>query len=171
MIKKERPVAVYSSGLTRARETAKLIAKVCRRRVIVDDRLNEVSFGRWEGAKHHEIHIKFPEASRNWYRALWSSRPPGGESLRSLGRRVSEFMTELKAKFLDHSRPCVLVTHGGTIRMFLIQILNVTPEIFWGLRVDPASVSMIDITAKRKEVVLLNSQIHLNGLKRGGKVE
>ena len=67
VIKKERPVAIYSSGLTRALETAKLIAKVCRRRVTLDDRLNEVSFGRWEGAKHHEIRVTFPKASHNWY--------------------------------------------------------------------------------------------------------
>lgn len=168
VIKKEGPIAVYTSELTRARETAKLIAKASRRGVIVDGRLNEVSFGRWEGASHEEIRVQFPKASRDWYRARWSSRPPGGESLRSLGRRVSGFLKDLVKKYTDDSKPCVLVTHGGPIRMFLIQTLDLTPKIFWTFRIDPASVSVIEIGGSGKQLVLLNSQIHLNGLKPGG---
>lgn len=163
-IKKERVLAVYSSELTRAHETAKLIGTVCRKQVVVDGRLNEISFGRWEGKSHKSIGIRFPKASWNLYNAGWSSRSPGGESLRSLERRVSMFLNELFGKFGNRKGACVVITHGGPIRMFLVHILKVTPKIFWQVRIDPASVSVIHMTTKRHELVLLNSQTHLNGV-------
>ena len=43
-VKAERPLAIYCSKLTRARQTAKFIAEACRRKLIVDPRLNEISF-------------------------------------------------------------------------------------------------------------------------------
>ena len=165
-IKKERPIAVYSSELTRAFETAKLIGQSSRRSVVVDKRLNEVSFGRWEGESHEGIRVDFPKLSASWYSARWSSRPPGGESLKSLKTRISAFLNEILKQFAHQDKNCVVVTHGGPIRMFLIHLLNIEPKVFWTIRIDPASVSIIHLTPKRRELVLLNSQAHLNGLKR-----
>ena len=167
-IKKERPLVVYSSGLARARETAKLIARACRKRIVIDKRLNEVSFGHWEGEPHRDIHIRFRKAARNWYSARWTSRPPGGESLGSLKRRVSAFLDELTNRFLNRTGTCVVVTHGGPIRMFLVQLLKVEPTIFWRIRIDVASITRIHITPQWQELVLVNSQTHLNGLKQTG---
>lgn len=166
LLKKEAPLAVYSSRLGRARETARYIAKACGKKVLIDRRLNEVSFGDWEGRFHREVGVQFPEAARRWYRGQWSSRPPGGESLRSLGRRVGTFLSDLSKQFGTKEGSYVVVTHGGPIRMFLIWALKIDPEIFWSVRVDPASVTVIQILPKRNEIALVNSQAHLNGLKR-----
>ncbi len=165
-IKKAKPIAVYSSKLTRARETAKLIARVSRKQVVQDKRLNEVSFGCWEGESHESVQIQFPKASANWYKANWSSCPTGGESLRSLERRISGFLVDLLKKHSDHAGSCVVVTHGGPIRMFLINLLKIKPEVFWSIRIDVASITVMNIDARRKELILLNSQAHLNGFKR-----
>ena len=168
-IKKERPIAVYSSELTRALETAKLIAQVSRKPVVVDERLNEVSFGRWEGKSHRTIGTRFPKAARNWYSARWSSRPPGGESLGSLKKRVSWFLDDFLKQYSNRDGTCVVVTHGGPIRMFLVRILNVAPTIFWTIQIDPASVTAVHLGIEKHQLVLLNCQSYLNGLRRGGK--
>jgi len=160
------PFAVYSSELTRARQTAKLIGQSCGRRVRVDRRLNEVSFGRWEGKFHDQIAAQDPEAARRWYQARWSSRPPGGESLNSLKERVVAFLNELLEKFSNRSGSCVVVTHGGPIRMFLVRILQSPPNLFWSIQIDPASITTVEIGLKWKRLMLLNSQFHLNGLAR-----
>ena len=162
----EPPAAIYSSELTRARETAKLIADSCKKRISIDQRLNEVSFGRGEGEFHDEVAIRYPEAARRWYRASWSSRPPEGESLRSLQLRISQFMEGLLEKHRNPKGSCIIVTHGGPIRMFLVHILDVPPKIFWTIRIDPASITTVEIGPKRRELVLLNCQMHLNGLAR-----
>lgn len=161
LLKKERPMAVYSSGLTRARETAKLIGKVCRRQVLIDKRLNEVSFGNWEGFLHREICTRFPRAARKWYAGRWSSEPPGGESLMSLGRRISQFLKSIRLNFLNRNGTLIIVTHGGPIRMFLVRLLNLQPELFWRLRIDPASVSVVQLAPRSEELLLLNSSGHL----------
>ncbi len=164
-LKEVKPSIIYSSQLKRAQETANAIAQKCRKKILVDSRLNELSFGRWEGEYHEQVRLRFPNQSRHWYRARWTSRPPGGESLRSLEKRVSSFLTDLTTRF-KNGQTCVLVTHGGPIRMFLIRVLGIEPRIFWTLRIDPASVSVVNL--QTKELMLLNGQTHLNGLKRGG---
>ena len=166
LLKKERPAAVYSSKLERARETAKLIGRACRKKVMSDARLNEVSFGHWEGESHDGIRTRSPKASKRWYRAQWSSRPPGGESLRSLEKRISGFLKDLLKQFLKRDKTCIVVTHGGPIRMFLIRFLDISPEIFWSVRIDTASVTVIQIMKKRNEVIIVNGQAHLNGMAR-----
>ena len=166
-IKKEKPIAVYSSKLTRARETAKLVARFSRKQLVEDKRLNEISFGDWEGQSHERIRIQFPKASSKWYRQVsWSSQPPGGESLTSVKKRIAEFLDDLLKKYSDHTGTCFVVTHGGPIRMFLIYLLKLNPQIFWSIRIDVASVTMMTIDTYRKELALLNSQAHLNGFKR-----
>jgi phosphoserine phosphatase len=165
-LKKERPIVVYSSQLVRAHETAKFIAQSCKAKVIVDERLKEVSFGRWEGESHHAIRTQFPAASRMWYSAKWTSQAPGGETLKSLKNRVSGFLNDLRKKCSGQKGACVIVSHGGPIRMFLITLFKIAPEVFWSIRIDPASISILNLLEKNHELALLNHQEHLNGFKR-----
>jgi alpha-ribazole phosphatase len=163
-IKKEKPFAIYCSKLKRVRQTAKSIATTCRKKLAVDARLNEISFGVWEGFSFREIKGWYPEAVYNWYHTTWASHPTGGESLESLKKRISLFMRELKKKYKGRQGgTCVLVTHGGPIRMILLELLKIPVSLFWTIRVDPASISVVNITEKYEELTLLNSQAHLNG--------
>ncbi len=164
-LKGEKPKIIYCSELLRAYQTANEIAKTCRRDITVDKRLNELCFGDWEGRHHARIHQKFPKASKAWYAANWKSRPPGGESLKSLDLRISSFLTDLSEHYSKNSTH-VLVSHGGPIRMFLVRILKIAPTVFWTIRIDPASISMVHLTLDRRELLLLNSQAHLNGYRR-----
>ena len=164
-IKREQPFAVYCSKLVRVRKTAQLIAAACRQKPIVDARLNEVSFGKWEGRAIHDIRSRFPKAVDDWYEARWDSRPTGGESLKSLAKRVSSFMNQIFKKHGRRDGTCVLVTHGGPIRMILIQLLQIPVGLFWQMRVDPASISVVNVKGQKHEIVLLNSQAHLNGFR------
>ncbi len=165
VLKEEKPTVIYSSQLLRTHQTAHEIAKTCRKEITVDKRLNELCFGDWEGHQHVRIHQKFPKASIAWYEAKWNSCPPGGESLKSLDRRISSFLTDLSQHYSTDSTH-ILVSHGGPIRMFLVRILKIAPTVFWTIRIDPASISTIHLTVNRKELVLLNSQAHLNGYRR-----
>ena len=164
-LKELKPKVIYSSGMKRAYQTAQEIARICRKKITVDKRLNELCFGKWEGHKHSKISDLFPGASKAWYSANWESCPPGGESLKSLRQRIHSFLSDL-SKHHSKNSTYVVVSHGGPIRMFLIEILNVAPNVFWTFRVDPASISTISLTLKRKELILLNGQCHLNGYLR-----
>ena len=164
-LKAEKPKRIYSSELARARQTANEIAKTCRKEIMIDKRLNELSFGKWEGKRHVKINQQFPMAAKAWYRASWRSCPPEGESLRSLDRRIGSFLSDLKDQY-SKNNTYVLVCHGGPIRMFLVQILKIPSTVFWTFRVDPASISIVCLGVYQKELMLLNSQAHLNGYRR-----
>jgi alpha-ribazole phosphatase len=167
-IRGHNPFLVYSSELSRVRETAKYIARSCRKEIVIDPRLNEVSFGRWEGHSFESVRRRYPKDVRQWYEARWSSRPTGGESLESLAKRVLSFFDELADRHAGNSGACVVVTHGGPIRVMLMRVFGVSPRFFWNVRIDPASVSAVEISKQKRELVLLNSSAHLNGLVKGG---
>ncbi len=163
-IQKEKPFAVYCSEMVRAQQTCSFIASACRQKPIIDPRLNEISFGVWEGIPYREIRKRFPKQVHKWYHTSWTSCPSGGESLKSLRKRVSSFLSQVVDKFKHRDGTCVLVTHGGPIRMFLLELLEIPVSLFWTIRVDPASISAVNIRQKYTEITLLNCQAHLNGV-------
>jgi probable phosphoglycerate mutase len=104
---------VLSSPLRRARDTAALVAG---RAPIVDDRLIEMDWGRWEGRRLAELRAEAPAAmATNEARGL-DFRPPGGESPRDVCARLQDLLAELAAD----PQPVVAVCHKGVIRAALV---------------------------------------------------
>jgi len=112
-----RPVRIYCSDLPRCRETAALLFP--GRTVAVTRRLREIDFGRWEGRRRAEIRRTEGEVYRRWLEDPSRGRPPGGESVPELRRRVRRFASDLARR---HPRgTVVLVTHGGVIRALTLR--------------------------------------------------
>jgi probable phosphoglycerate mutase len=111
-----------TSPLRRARETMELMRTelgLDRHGYTVDDRMIEISFGRWEG-------MTLPEIARNEAAALaarerdkWAFTPPGGESYADVTARVGAWYANL-------ARDTVVSAHGGTARA-LIAHLGIMP--------------------------------------------
>jgi probable phosphoglycerate mutase len=108
----EKPRALWSSQLARARETAAIVAAETGLEPRVDDRLAESDRGSWEGRLLEEIEREEPELWAAWRRAGETFRFPGGESLTEHLERVSAALDEIGAGPL----PAFVVCHGGTIR-------------------------------------------------------
>jgi probable phosphoglycerate mutase len=104
--------AVWSSQLSRARETAALVAAELGLEPRVDDRLAESDRGSWEGRLIEDIEREEPELWAAWRRGGGSFRFPGGESLDEHMRRVAAALDEIRAG----ETPVLVVCHGGTIR-------------------------------------------------------
>lgn len=103
---------LLSSPLRRARDTAALLTG---RAPIVDDRLIEMDWGRWQGRRLAELRAETPGAmAANEARGL-DFRPPGGESPREVCARLEELFAELAVD----PRPAVVVCHKGVIRAAL----------------------------------------------------
>lgn len=100
-----RFAGVWSSDLSRARETARLAAGGG----VPDPRLRELDFGTLEGRRWEEVS---PQARRALV-AFEGFEAPGGESVASLRSRVREFIGSLPEG--DH----LVFTHGGVIRLLL----------------------------------------------------
>lgn len=77
--------AVYSSPLSRALETARLIAEPYGLNVTVLNDLMEVDVGSWQGLTAAEVKERYPAALQRWRAAL--DHAPDGEPLQDAGER------------------------------------------------------------------------------------
>jgi broad specificity phosphatase PhoE len=108
-----RLAAVYSSDLSRASETAEIVASRFDLRVAVDSGLREIDVGSWEGLTLEEIEARFPEAVTRWEQKGahgWE----GGESHDQMAARVQGAVHSIAAE--HDGEEVLVVTHGGPIR-------------------------------------------------------
>jgi broad specificity phosphatase PhoE len=106
-------VAVYTSDLSRATETAEIVASRLNLPVSVDPALREIDVGSWEGFTLAEIETRFPEAVARWEERGehgWE----GGESHDQMAARVREAVRSIAAR--HEGEEILIVTHGGPIR-------------------------------------------------------
>jgi probable phosphoglycerate mutase len=131
------PVAVVSSPLRRAVETAAAIAECWSADVEQDDRLIEIDYGEWDQRGFADVPT---DELRRW-RADPAYAPPGGESLTTLQARVSPCVAELLERAGDGL--IIAVSHVSPIKAAVAWALGVGPEIAWRMRLDVASVTRI----------------------------
>src|SRR5947208_1357491 len=93
-LKDEPIVAVYSSDLGRAASTARLVAELHKIDVTTDERLREISTGRWTGKNREQIDKAFPGARRIWSEKPSSMRLPDGETILEAQTRALAFLAE-----------------------------------------------------------------------------
>lgn len=108
--------SVWSSDLSRARETAEIVAERLGLHVHLDRRLREANRGRWEGRLFGDVARAEPDLFAGWRRAGASWRFPGGESLAEQLDRVSACVCEVRS---EGPLPALVVCHGGSIRVML----------------------------------------------------
>ncbi len=102
-----------ASPLSRATDTMEIAlsaAGMADRAFETDDRLKEISFGRWEGLTLAEVAQKDAEGGRKRQVNKWRFVPPDGESYADLSTRIGGWLA-------DQERPAVIVAHGGVLRV------------------------------------------------------
>jgi alpha-ribazole phosphatase len=159
----EKIGAVYSSTLRRARSTAEIIASGREADVAACAELDECDFGYIEGLNYEEIKRRYPalaEELNNWKAVTF----PGGESLEQLNTRVQTFLKRLK----KHQPPetVLIVAHGGPLRLIICNLLALGLDFWLKIRIDLASLSIVDTYPQATILSLLNDVSHLN-LKEG----
>jgi broad specificity phosphatase PhoE len=108
--------SLWSSDLSRARETAEIVGKRIGLEPRLEPRLREANRGRWESYTFEEIKRSEPEAFAAWMRGGASWRFPGGESLQEQQDRVLAALADIDAA---GELPALAVCHGGSIRVVL----------------------------------------------------
>lgn len=107
-----RPARLFSSPLQRCRHLAEQFSERMGVPVTFDRRLQEIHFGDWEGVSWDDVPRDELDA---WAADVAGYRPPGGESVNDLAKRVMDWAAEI-----DQTDEVVLaVTHAGVIRALL----------------------------------------------------
>ncbi len=157
--------AVYSSPLSRARQTADPLADVLGIEGQTDERLVDMSFGRWESRSRAEVEKEDPALYRAWLTEPQEFRAPDGESLADVIARAWPAMGEITAR--HRGGRAAIITHRVVCKVLLCSALGAGEAAFWRVRVDTASISTLDASDDLWVVTRLNDTHHL----AGGKAE
>jgi len=155
-LKGEKVHKVYSSDRKRAIQTAKIIFKDLEIEKIPD--LREMHFGVFEGLTHREITKKYPGIYKKWLDEPFSVLIPAAEDLNSFKRRVVSVFK--KIILLNHNKTIAVVCHGGTIGMFICNILKT--KDFWKYMPSSGSLSIVEYKDGKSKIRLLNDVSHLS---------
>jgi broad specificity phosphatase PhoE len=112
LVASEEIEAVYTSPLSRARETAEIVAARVGLEPVALPELREVDTGSWSGLSRADVETRFPEGFTRWRSG--GSGWEDGETYEEMAERV---IGALRAIAEDHPDGRVLIiSHGGPIR-------------------------------------------------------
>jgi len=126
--------AVFSSPLSRARDTAQAIAAATGAPLSVDDRLTEIDYGAFEGLDRAAARERFGSAFQAWRDDPFGSPVPGMEPLDGALARAREAVA---AALAGSQRP-VIVGHQGILRIVLIALDELAREDYFDLHLREA---------------------------------
>ncbi len=149
--------SLRSSPLERCEQTIspwlRRIADINPRLTVqVDEDLSEVDYGKWTGRKLRSLSKE----------TLWKSvqeHPskvvfPEGESIRAMQERAMRAVNRGLAK--RGKGHVILVSHGDVLKSIIASALNMHLDEFQRIVIDPASVSILDYSAVKPRLILMN---------------
>ncbi|MHB8809440.1 MAG: histidine phosphatase family protein [Desulfobulbaceae bacterium] len=149
-----RPDAWYCSPQLRARQTMARLEELCKMggKPVMDERLREIDFGRWEMKSFAEIADADPELVAAWTEYAHFTFPEG-EAVATFCRRASDVLADLRVS--DH-REAALVSHGGMIRTLICLALGLSPKNYLLFDVRPGTLAVLDLHPEGAVLVGLN---------------
>lgn len=131
--------AVFTSPLSRARDTAQAIADATGAPLTVDDRLTEIDYALFEGLDRAAAHARFGQAFADWRADPFGAPVPGMETLPAALERASAATADALAAG-EHP---VIVGHQGILRIVLIALGELAPQDYFSRRLNEAEPIVI----------------------------
>ena len=152
--------AIYSSPLSRAMDTAHIVAGHCRLTLEVRDGLREISHGRWEGLKREDVEGQFPDEYQAWEADPFTFAPQGGESGVSVLARALPVVREVVTA--HPGGRILVVSHKATLRLILSSLLGFDARGYRDrLDQSPACLNVVDFRDPvRARLMLFNDTSH-----------
>lgn len=145
-------VAVYSSPLERARETAEPVAAALGLPLLISDALNEIDCGDWTGRTFDELHRD--ERWHGWNRSRTAGQAPGGESMRAVQDRVASCLQGWRE---EHRGAAVVgVSHADVVKALVCRVLDLSLDRYDRFDVDPASITTVVVWEGGGKLLTLN---------------
>ncbi|PIC70333.1 histidine phosphatase family protein [Sporosarcina sp. P16b] len=146
---------IFTSPMTRARQTADLLARQSGIEVVEDDRLRERSGGLIEGTTESERQQKWGPQ--------WRELDLQFETAESVVARGLEFVNEQIEK--NRNQRLIVVSHGSFIKRIIVALME---DETYTVKIDNTSLTIINI--EEKSCLLLNDTAHLAGGINGNPV-
>ncbi len=156
----DRPLkACYCSPLTRAKQTAEIIAKPHSLIPESVKELVEAEVGDWEGKSWPEIMAAEPERYQAFREDPSKNGYPGGENLTDIHGRVTDTLNDLMQKHLGQE--ILVVAHSVVNRVYLGQLLGLTIAKGYYVQQLNCSINLVRYKAGKAKAVTINAVGHL----------
>ncbi len=113
---------IIASPLARCADFARALSLRRSIPLRLDGRLAEMHFGAWEGRTAAELMATDAEALGRFWVDPVANTPPDGEPLAAFATRVLAAWHDILAQ--DGGERVLVISHGGTIRVILCQVLG-----------------------------------------------
>lgn len=151
---------IFTSPLLRARQTAEIIACEHGLEIKIEEGLNNIELGRWEGRLMQEIARLYPQ---EW--GLWLNNPEqlklkDMETLYEVQIRAKHCLDRLVEQY--SGEVLTLVSHRAVLKPLVAACINIASPYFWKIHFDTASYSILTHRVVRGYcLVQLNQNKHL----------
>lgn len=153
--------AVYCSKEKRAIESAEIIANKLNVPLYQTDGLEERNWGEYAGLSFQEIKL-LAEMDKMSFEERYVFHPPKGESWKETEERLLRTLNKILSK--NESENIILVTHGGSIRIYMPTLLDVNKEESYKYDPDNASISVFEYKKGKFKKETYNDTSHLKDL-------
>jgi probable phosphoglycerate mutase len=152
--------AVYSSPLSRALDTARIIAGHCRVEAVTRDALREIGHGHWEGMTRQYVERQFGAEYSAWEADPFTFAPSGGESGVAVLARALPVIREMVTA--HPGEQVLVVSHKATLRLVLSSLLGFDARGYRDrLDQSPACLNVLDFKDPvRARLMLFNDISH-----------
>lgn len=160
-LRNEPIAAVYTSPLSRTRETADRIGDALGIDAQIDESLIEMDVGELDGLEFADVRERYPGFIETWLSSDGPDHPmPGGESLRDVRDRAWRFVERAAETHRDET--VCAVTHNFVILTMLASALGTDLGSFRSLRHAVAAISVLEWDGKVWRVAKMNDTCHLD---------
>jgi len=153
--------AIYASTLSRARETAEVIADVLGLHVTFDEQLKEHDIGVVTGLSFKEVQARYPELAKHWQESPWRMPVPGAEDNGAFHRRVTASVDEIVSHHQEDDT-IAIISHGGALGTYLAGLVGLDLRRRNPWMLSNASLSIVILGGVRPRIALLNDTCYLN---------
>lgn len=153
--------AVFRSPLSRARETAELIAPGFSQVVIPG--LTEIDYGGWEGLSPEQARALNPGRYKAWVADPSTTAPTGGETAEQVKDRALAALDQIRSAHEESDQPVLAISHKATLRI-LAAALTGAPIARYRTRwpQDECALNLVELRAGKEPFLRLwNDTSHL----------
>ena len=155
--------AIYSSPLSRATDTANIIARYQKIGVQIAEGLVDFDYGEWQSLPEQEVKKLYPALLNEWHNNPHKVRMPAGESLEDVRRRAIEVVNDVFSKYQGS---VVLVSHRVVNKVLICSLLGLDNSHFWNIKQDVGGITIFNYVDGRFVLTRHNDTSHLRELQK-----
>jgi len=108
---------IFSSNITRTRETAQIISKKIKKPIIFSSQLREIDFGIFNGCHPNTYHAYFKN-----FKERFIKKVPHGENLNQCSKRMFDFFKKINQE--QKNKKIIIISHGDPLWLLESKIKN-----------------------------------------------